>query len=88
MNKEEIEKYLGKYVEIKLFDGTIHKGEFHKTGEKEYKNNPNLYLPKNYYFVDKPHDYCVFRSSHIRKIKHLSCIMINEKYILKGNDDE
>lgn len=81
MTRKEIEKYLGKKVEIKLFDGTIVKGEFHKTREKEYENDPNLYIPKNYYFVDKPHNNLIFRSSHIRKIRDLK-----EYALYKGDD--
>lgn len=70
MKKDIVEKYLGQKVEIKLFDGEIVRGEFHKTREERYKNNPNLSIPKNYYFVEfdfNNHSY-LFRSSHIKKI--------------------
>lgn len=70
MNRNYIETFLGKNVEIKLFDGEVIKGELHKTREERYKNNPNLYIPKNYYFCENPHS-CLFRSSHIRKIKEI-----------------
>lgn len=77
INREIVESYLGQKVEIKLFDGEVIVGELHKTGEEAYKNNPNLYIPKKYYFVENKllkdnfgywHS-CIFRSSHIRKIQ-------------------
>ncbi|MDD3780724.1 MAG: hypothetical protein PHX26_11825, partial [Proteiniphilum sp.] len=43
MKRERLETYLGKQVEIIIFDGTVYKGEFHKTGELQFKNNPNLW---------------------------------------------
>ena len=77
INREIVESYLGQKVEVKLFDGEIVIGELHKTGEESYKNNPNLYIPKNRYFVENKllkdaygyYHSCLFRSSHIRKIK-------------------
>jgi hypothetical protein len=44
MKRSELEKYLGKPVRIKLFNGRIEEGYLHKTGEEKYKYNPNLYL--------------------------------------------
>lgn len=70
MNRKYIETFLGKNVEIVLFDKDVIKGEFHKSGEELFKNNPNLCIPKNYYFVINPQS-CLFRSSHIRKIKEV-----------------
>lgn len=76
INREIVESYLGQKVEVKLFNGDIFIGELHKTGEEVYKNNPNLYIPRKYYFVENKllkdnfgysHS-CLFRSSHIRKI--------------------
>lgn len=40
---------LGKNVEIVIFDGTIIRGVLHKTGDEIFKNEPNYYIPKNYY---------------------------------------
>lgn len=74
INRQIVENYLGKKVEIKFYDGEIIVGELHKTGEKKYKSNPNLYIPKNYYFVKLPFSFShsfLFRSSHIRKIKEV-----------------
>lgn len=68
INREIVESYLGKRVEIKLFNGKIIVGELHKTGEETYKNNLSLYIPRKYYFLENPHS-CLFRSSHIRSIK-------------------
>lgn len=74
INREIVESYLGQKVEIKLPYGDVVIGVMHKTGEELYKNNPNLYMPKNYYFVEFPyikeHSW-LFRSSHIRSIKKI-----------------
>lgn len=72
INRQIAESYLGQKVEVKLFNGEIVVGELHKTREEQYKNNPNLYIPKNYYFVEYPFSFdhsFLFRSSHIRKIQ-------------------
>lgn len=72
INREIIESYLGKKVEVRLPYGDVVVGVLHKTGEEEFKDNQNLYIPKNYYFVIYPfseeHSF-LFRSSHIRKIQ-------------------
>lgn len=71
MNREQLEQYLKKNVKIKLFDGEEIAGCLRKSGEDDFKNNPNLFLPKNYYFlVDKNLNCisCLFKVSHIRKI--------------------
>lgn len=70
MNRKFIETFLGKNVEIVLFDKEVIRGEFHKTREEKFKSNNNLFLPKNYYFVINPQS-CLFRSSHIKKIKEV-----------------
>ena len=76
MIRTEFEKYLGQNVEIDIFDGTIIQGILHKTGEEIFKNNANLYIPRNYYFcVDddgEPVSY-LFRVSHVKKIAKWSC---------------
>ena len=59
-------------VEVKLFNGVICKGELHKTGEAMFKGDPNLYIPKNYYFTWNPHNNWVFRSSYIKSIKKVN----------------
>lgn len=72
MKRSELEKFLGKNVEIKLFNGDILKGVLHKTGEEMFKDNLSLYLPQKRYFVV---DYkgscvsCLFRSTHVKKLK-------------------
>lgn len=77
MTRNELERHLGKYVEVTLFDGTVIEGILHKTGEKAFENNPNLSIPVNFYFcIDENNEVVkntVFRVSHIQKI---SC---NEK---------
>ena len=70
MKRSELEKYLGQRVEIKLFDNKVLAGTLHKTGESEYKRDPNLYLPRNYYFVEPAGMYgnFLFRCSHVKKL--------------------
>lgn len=70
MKKENVNLFLGKKVFIILFDGTEMIGELHETGEEIFKNNPNLFIPKNYYTLINPQS-CIFRSSHVYKIKRV-----------------
>ena len=56
MKRSELEKYLGKVVTIKLFDNDVIKGELHKTGEEQFRNDPNLYIPQKCYFLNR-HDW-------------------------------
>lgn len=75
MKRDTVEKYLKKKVRVKLFDGEEIEGYLRKTGEDDFKNDPNLYIPKNRYcLVDKDLK-CVscviFRSSHIKSINVL-----------------
>lgn len=59
MTRAELEQYLGKEVEVTLYDGTIVQGVLHKTG--------------NYYFCEPEEDEitCCFRVSHIKEIKEI-----------------
>lgn len=71
MKRVDVEEYLNKNVEITLYDGMVLKGELHKTGEDIFKDNPDLYIRRNYYtLVDtgNPQSW-IFRCSHIKKIK-------------------
>lgn len=76
MTRNELERHLGKYVEVTLFDGTVIEGTLHKTGEKVFAD-PNLSVLLNFYFCTDVNNKVVkntaFRVSHIQKI---SC---NEK---------
>lgn len=75
MTRNKLEKHLGKKVEVTLFDGTIQTGFLHKTGEESFKNEPNLYIPRNYYFCTKYKVNeicgCLFRTSHIKNLKEI-----------------
>lgn len=74
MKRSELEKYLGREVEIKLFDGDILKGVLHKTGEEMFKDDLNLYLPQKRYFMTDDVGTCVscmFRSSHVVALKEV-----------------
>lgn len=67
MKRIELEKYLGKNVQITMFDGDVIEGELHKSREEMFKNDPNLYLPNNMYFCINPQSF-LFRCSHVTKI--------------------
>lgn len=76
MKRSELEKHMGQTVTVTLFDGEVFTGELHKTGEKEFKNDPGLYLPQKWYFLIMTdpagllYTYsCLFRCSHVRKLK-------------------
>lgn len=73
MNRSKLEKYLGCFVKIILFDGTILRGYLQKTGDEKFKRNPDLYLKRNYYFVTRTKiqydTKMIFRCSHVKNIK-------------------
>lgn len=74
MKKAVLDTYIGKFVTIKLFDGDIFTGYLQKTHDEKFKNNPDLYLRQNYYFVTGNNDCMVtvsslFRSSHVIHIE-------------------
>lgn len=72
MNRETLESYLGKNVKIKLFDNDTITGILNKTGEEHLRNNPSLFLPKNWYFtVSGIYNSTLFRVSHIKTIKEI-----------------
>lgn len=76
MKRELLESYIGKYVEITLFDNEKITGILYKTGSERYKYEPNLYIPRNCYVLENEcnrNDYsCVFKCSHVRKLKQLN----------------
>lgn len=71
MRRAELEEYLGKNIRIKLFDGDIYTGKLCKSGNEEFRDDANLYIPRNYYFLTEKGETasCLFRCSHVRKIK-------------------
>ena len=73
MNRSQLEEHIGKNVEVKLFDGEVMTGYLKKTGGEELKNDPNLYYPKNLYFLAYKDTNvcksCLFRVSHIKSLK-------------------
>lgn len=73
MTRSQLEENLGRNVKIRLFDGEEDEGCLRKTGEREFENDPNLYIPKNYYFVTEKGTNicksCLFRVSHIQNFK-------------------
>lgn len=75
MTRSQLEKNLGRNVKIRLFDGDVIEGCLRKTGEKEFENDPNLYIPKNLYFLTDESNVCrtcLFRVSHIRSLRVLN----------------
>ena len=73
MKREQLEKYLKEKVKIILFDGDEIEGILRKTGDDDFKDNPNLYIPQNYYFLVDDNLNCIsylFRVSHIVKISN------------------
>lgn len=71
MKIEKLNNYLGKNVEIKLFDDEIIKGELHRGNEEMFKDNNNLYgISNKWYFLINPQSFC-FRASHVKKLKEL-----------------
>ena len=73
MTREQLEKYLNKKVKVKLFDGDAIEGYLRKTGDDDFKNNPNLFIPKNYYFLTDGSLNCIsclFRVSHVVKMSN------------------
>lgn len=75
MNRSQLEKHIGRNVEIKLFDGEVIQGYLRKTGGEELKNDPNLYIPKSLYFLTHRKSNvcrtCLFRVSHIKSLRVL-----------------
>ena len=72
MLRAKLEKYLEKRISIRLFDGNVYSGYLYKSGNKErFPNDPNLYVPRNYYFLVDENDKltsCLFRSSHVVRL--------------------
>lgn len=75
MKREQLEKYLRKKVKVRLFDDDDEiEGYLRKTGDDDFKNIPNLYIPRNYYFITNSDSDCIsylFRSSHVKKIQFI-----------------
>ena len=77
MTRLELEKYLNKIVEIKLFDNDIVSGCLRKSGTELFKDDPDLYYRKNFYFFTKDINSltctsCLFRVSHIKSLRVIS----------------
>lgn len=73
MKRADLEKHLGKNVEIKMFDNSVIRGCLRKTGDEMFKSDPNLYMPWNCYFLTENKKSkicisCVFRTSHVKKL--------------------
>lgn len=74
MRRVDLEAFLGQKVELTLvqeINPEPKTGYLWKTGMGRFENNPNLYLPRNYYFLTATADDMIpegslFRCSHVR----------------------
>ena len=73
MTRSELEKFLGKKVNVVIFDNDSATGILYKTRDEYFKYDANLYFPTNYYFVvdENGENSFLFRCSHIKKIKEV-----------------
>lgn len=72
MRRELLEQMLGKKVEVTLVDKTKYTGILRKTRDEAFKNNLNLYLPNNFYFLTDEANQCksaLFHTSYVWKCK-------------------
>lgn len=72
MTRVQLEKYLNKKVRVTLFDNTKLEGHLKKTGTEEFIYDPNLYIPKKYYFLTdgmNTVDGRLFRVSHVKRLE-------------------
>lgn len=77
MTRSQLEEHLGEKVKIRLFDNSVYDGYLHKTGEVNFKNDPNLYIPRKLYFLtdgDNVCRTCLFRVSHIKGFQTLDLL--------------
>lgn len=75
MNRKALEENLGRRIKVRLFDGAEYEGYLRKSGDERYRNDPNLYLTKNYYFLTDDYGVCktcLFLVSHIQNYKILA----------------
>ena len=66
MTRKELESHLGEYVEVILFDDFAYRGILRRTEEKK-----EGYMKRNYYFCEGEQDNCIFRCSHVKRLKQL-----------------
>ena len=83
MKRQDFEnKYLDRLVEVVMFDGDVYRGRLYSTNDLMAQTN--ILDKKNHYFIgnDIRSHGVRFRKSHIRKIRLLSCIMVNKTFRL------
>lgn len=70
MNRNEFEKYIGRYVKITLFDDDVIEGILFKHDSEQLKKYPGLYIPeKRYILINDNKESCLFRVSHVKKLE-------------------
>ena len=52
MRRDRLEKHIGKFVTVTLWDGEMISGYLYRTDSERYKNNPTLYLRKKHYVLE------------------------------------
>lgn len=82
--KAQLDDAIGKIVELILVDGDQLIGELHKSGEKRFKNDSELYLRKGWYVLLGTD--LIFRSSHVKQMEILDLLAI-QKFV-EGLDEE
>lgn len=77
MRRKDLEKHLNEMMTVDIGAGRTFTGCLRKCGDTRFKKDPNLYIPRNFYFLssnEKSFD-CVswiFRCSHVKKIELLN----------------
>ena len=71
MKEIELDKYVGKRVELIDFQNKIHEGSFYKIENGRWKRNGTEYqsMINNGYVLDRNDSLLALRKSHIKKIR-------------------
>lgn len=89
MNRKTLEKSLGKKMWIRLFYGNEYEGYLAKTGDKRFIDIPELYLPKDWYFMVDDFGHLtsyLFRVSHIQNYRILAEKLVADENVETTND--
>ena len=66
MQRAILETYLGKYIEVTLFDDCSYRGILQKT-----ESNLERYGHPKYYYLEGENDNTIFRCAHVKKVREL-----------------
>lgn len=94
MKKEELVNHIGNYVKLLLIgDNYYQSGFLRHSSEDDFKNNPNIYLKKDYFFLTngKHQNFPnspIFKVSHIKHFELLeNKNHINNNEYIQENDE-